>query len=242
MFGENNDFSINDGIIIVSREKSYIKLGKLKLSNESNLIKTRLYFINNGKERDIFVGGENTTESLFVNTFNYNELFTYKDIKYLINELFLELTLEDGEKQLLKLEVEKDFANNNIFNENGVPPVSNSTNLDSKNNIPEYIKKNFLLNDKDEEYYYEKEFKDYKEIQKYLYHANLFIVSRNYESYEECFEYSITDKLLTYYQIKNDNIENNFVYNLLSNNCEVGDCNKKIIDIFTENYFNNISK
>lgn len=242
VFGENKNFSINDGIIIVSREKSYIKLGKLKTTDNNHIVKTRLYFINSGQEQNVFIGGVDTTEALFVNTFDYNELFTYSDIKHIINNLYLEVTLDSGKIQLLELDVKKDFANNNIFNDGGLPPVSNNTSDDSKNKIPEYIKDNFLLNEDSGEYYYEKNFKDYKEVQKFLYNANLFIVSRKYDTYEENFEYSIKDDFLTYYLIKNNNMENNFIYNLADNSCEVGNCDKQIVDIFTKNYFSNISK
>ena len=41
VFGENNDFSINDGIIIVSREKSYIKLGYTLLI----MVKSGIYLL-----------------------------------------------------------------------------------------------------------------------------------------------------------------------------------------------------
>ncbi len=242
IFGENENLSINDGIMIASREKSYIKIGKIKENDGNSIIKTRLYFIRNNKEYNIFTGDKNDTESLYINTFNYNELFTYKDIKYIISGLFLEVTLEDGEKQLLNLKVERDFSNNSIFNKHRLAPVSDSTNMDLKENVPEYIQKNFTLNKKDNEYYYEKGYNEYKEIQKYLYNINLFMISKIYNDYEEYFEYSMDDYSLTHYLIKNNKIEDNFVYDISKKTCKIGECSQDIIDNFINNYFSKISK
>ena len=68
IFGENEQFNISDGIMIVSKEKSYIKLGNLEqYTKEYNSENIRLYYKKNNKEYTIFSGTAEDTYNLLIN-------------------------------------------------------------------------------------------------------------------------------------------------------------------------------
>ena len=74
-------------MLIYSKQKSYIRIGDISSSKKINNI--RLYFIKEKEEKNIFTGGENDTKQIFINEFDYNELYEYNDIKYILNSLKL---------------------------------------------------------------------------------------------------------------------------------------------------------
>lgn len=238
--GENENFNINDGILIVSKEKSYIKLGILEQYTKNDSIENiRLFYNKKGKEYNIFSGTPEDTNNLLINTFNYNELFEYKDINYIKKGLFLEIMNEDN-IELIPLKLEKDFANDSIFNDKINSVSNNNEVLEVKSNIPKYIKENFEFDAKNNEYYFKNKRNNQIIYEKYLPELQWYIVIINQDDYEEYFEYYILDNTINYYVIKNENIINNFIYNLSNQKCESGDCNITSINNFKSVYLDKI--
>lgn len=219
--------------MIVSKEKSYIKLGRVINNTDEKIDKIRLYFMNDDKEDNIFTGDVNDSDELFINKFDYNELFKYSDLNYIKKGLFLEITFESNNKFIIELKVKKDFSNDKLFDEIKSEPISDGNkNTNDSTNIPNYIKNNFKYDKKEEKYY--KETENIKE--EYFVELNLYILNKKSNRGNEHYEYYFLDKSITYYLLKDNNITNNFSYNLTDEKCAFGECNLSLVNEFLLNY------
>ncbi len=236
IYGNSKNFYINDGIMVTSREKSYIKIGSIGNYSGMNILKIRLYFKDGNKENNIFIGSESDSELLLVNRFNYNELYEYKDVKWIINELYLEIITNDNYKNTLKLNVQKDFANNSIVDNQKIPSISDEKENNVKSFIPKYIKENFRYDKKYDEYIREKNDGKYNIVEKYLSELNMYVLIRNDEKIEQRFDYYASDSTVEVSSFQQENMVKNFTYNFKDRECKYGDCDLSLIMEFKENY------
>lgn len=229
--GENDNFHIQDGLMVVSPEKAYIKLSDTE-TDLKEIENVRLYYKNNNEEIDIYSSQD--TDILLINIFGNDELFTYKDLKILKNNLYLEIKFNE-EIETIKLDVVKDFSNNKIFN-NKLNQEEDDSTVQIDSDIPEYIKTNFKYNS-DERFYYMEYNSNKKTINyKYLIDSKILIVIEAENKSTEQWEYSFNDYSLTYSYIVNDSFENTFTYDFSNNSCINKDCDKEKIKHFQEEH------
>ena len=125
--GENKNFKTYNGIIISTKQKIYIRLGELIKKDKDNKIENvRLYFKDkNNKEKVLYK--DSKTDILIISNHGYNGNFTYDELKYLVNHLYLDINYSN-KKNKIKLTVKKDFSNSLNFynNENKIIEDNNS--------------------------------------------------------------------------------------------------------------------
>lgn len=113
--GENNNFYTYNGIMISTKQKTYIRVGELVSENEkSDIEKLKLYFIDKNKEEQVLYE-DSKTDILITSDNGYLEKLTKEELDYLINNLYLEIYYSDKTDKI-KLDLEKDFANSFHFN------------------------------------------------------------------------------------------------------------------------------
>ncbi len=95
--GENSNFYIDDGIMIVSNEKAYIKLGDAIRYKDQNIHSYRLYYVKDNQENNVYTSSD--INELITNKFGKSELFSYKDIEYIKQNSFIEITYNGQEKR-----------------------------------------------------------------------------------------------------------------------------------------------
>lgn len=232
--GENGPLYMEDGIMIVSREKSYIKLGKMNFYDKTKPSSFKLYYVKDNKQHNIYTSSE--VDMLVTNLFDYDELFKYKDIEYLKNNLFLEIMFEDSESITINLQVTRDFSNGFFFKKKVIPEIKKNDNLEDTYNIPKYIKNTFILDKNQELYYFDSEENNIKIHQKYIYNLGLYIVEEEVEDVINHFEYSIDDGNIIYYKIENFEMTENASYSLFDRKCISEECNIEIINDFIKKY------
>lgn len=237
--GNTETISLNDGVMIISKEKSYIQLGNIDNHYTNNIEKVRLYYVKNNKEHDIFNDSGTKVNYLLINDFNYNELFKYSDIKYIRNDLYLEITFSDETKEILKLELIKDFSNNILFSKNNSNDPKTIDSLEKNHNtISEYILNNFKLDNENKEYYLDTTIDSKRINQKYSIEANLYVVEEINDNKIYHYDYFINDGSLMYYDLNNEIMENEFTYDIIKEQCIYENCNLEIINYFKKNYLN----
>ncbi len=230
--GESDNFGIYNGIIVISREKCYIQLGNIRNLSKRKIKNIELYYKDNDKKNIIF--SDTDTSKLLTNNFSHSESFSYSDLKYIKENLFLEIVYDENQKETLSLTVQKDFTNNNIFSTKG-KTISDNKIKKLDDNIPSYINKNFQLNEKEEKYYLE-ESKNKKKIkQSYYYNARLYVVEEIEQDKVKYFEYLYPDDI--YYELDNDKTS---TYIISEGKCKDGECDQSIIDYFIDEYINKI--
>lgn len=232
--GENENFYIEDGIIIFSPKKAYIKLDKIKSKSGiiTNIDNITLYYLINNEKKDIFSSDD--LPSLLINTFGYDELFPYKDIIKMKNNLYLELFI-GNEKETIKLNTVKDFSNTSIFN-NEKPISIYNEKFEIDKTVPNFIKDKFNYNSKDQVYYLEKNDGDKKIKYTYLIDFRTLVISIVFSNYEEFWEYSFYDQSLIHYEVNAGITSNNFTYLILDDKCIYGNCNSEKIEYFKCEY------
>lgn len=111
--GENKNFTMQNGIFISTKQKTYFRLGKLIYNNNIEVKNVRLYYKIDNKEKLIFEDSD--VDILLTDYYGYNEFFPYEDIANIIKNLYLEINYNDDKAEILKLNVKKDFSNNVLF-------------------------------------------------------------------------------------------------------------------------------
>lgn len=235
--GETNDFAIHNGLMVVSREKTYIQIGNIKSLNNKKVSLLNLYYkINN---RKIILSLVDDTNSFFVITYD-DDQFKYSDLKYVISNLYLEVTDEDGEVSNTKLVLKKTYSNKNIFYKNN-KNINQSEINDLNHDIPNFVKDNFTLDEKDKCYYMNKYSKNVNVDYYYFYEVDVYSIEEFYNNYSIRFTFSNPD--ITYSRINNEgNILEEFVYSYDNDKCLQGNCDKKILEYFESNYLKEIKK
>ena len=114
--GSSQNFFTNNGIIISTRQKSYIRLGKLKSYIDINIKNVELYYIKDNKKVKIYE--DNSTDILITENYGYDDYFSKDKVKYILNNLYLEIEYNKDnkdKKEILNLKVTNDFSNNKII-------------------------------------------------------------------------------------------------------------------------------
>ncbi len=230
--GESDTFGIYDGIIVVSKEKSYIQLGSIDKLKAVDINNVRLYYKKGNKDYTIFSNSE--TSKLLTNNFSHSELFSYNDLKYIRENLFLEIIYDNNKDETLSLSVQKDFTNKSIFSTKD-KPMSDNKSLSINNDVPTYIKENFKLNKKEEKYYIQKTKGDTSITQEYYYNAKLYVVEEAKTDEFIHFEYFYPNDI----SYKTD-FGDSSTYTLANKTCTSGKCNQSIIDYFLDKYVSKI--
>lgn len=107
--GEGDNFFTQNGIMINTKQKSYIRLGKLRSFKDENISKVELYYYDKNNNKQTLYK-DNATDILLTDYYGYNELYEYKDLKYIINNLYLDIAYSNS-IETIKLNLIKDFSN-----------------------------------------------------------------------------------------------------------------------------------
>ncbi len=143
--GEGQNYVTNDGIIVSTNQKIYIRIGELVNKNKTEEIKNvRLYFKDKeNQEKTLYK--DNKTDILITFQYGYHEKFSNTEMKYLIDRLYLEIECIN-KVEVIKLEVKKDFSN--IISLNKDKKEANNKNDTQKDNIITYDKIKFNMEQK----------------------------------------------------------------------------------------------
>lgn len=235
IFGSNAGFSISDGLLVVTKEKSYIKIGDLETQNNRTIASIKLYFQKGKEEKNIFETGVSGLNKVYTNRFNYNELFEYNDLNYILKGLKLNLILDDGTEITIDLKLEKDYANNK-FVEDLKEPISDGEKIFGEEEVPEYIKNNFVFDNQTNEYIR----KSKNKMEEYNSYANVYILTFYYQNYEEKIFYNLKEKTFEYYIFKDEDVSEYYIYDSNKETCEFGNCNIEYINKIKNDYFKNL--
>lgn len=237
--GESDNFFVASGLFIISPEKSYIEIGSIDNLHNNIVDKMTLYYEKNNEK---YIICENDDKiGLLKNEFNYNELFSYADIKYLMSNLRLEIEYNDSKsKEVIELKLIKDFSNDYIFFDSKNSISSDNKYLEYNYKIPKYVKDNFKLDESNRKYYLNS--KNGKTIiyQSYYFDADVYVVDELHEGYSENFTFYNETKDVIYVKYKDDKEYDNFNYNLVDEKCIDGECNSKLVEYFSKNYLSRI--
>lgn len=232
--GENQNFSIYNGLMIVSKDKTYIQLGNVESSNNLSILSIKLNYKKNNKIINLC---ETSNSSCFYNSTYKDSLLQYNDIKFLISNMFLEMELDNGEIFNVELKLTKSYSNNKFYTKNGTPLQQEKIN-EVDNKIPTYIKENFSFNEDQHSYYFEEVQNNKKIKYTYFYDVNVYMIEEISNEYSESYTYSYPDDISYSKSNNKKDIIEEFVYSIPNKECITEKCNDKVVNYFINQYLN----
>lgn len=135
--GSSDNYYFNSGILIITRGKSYFKIGQFN----SNIDKIKIYYNDDGRQLVIYEGDANET---IIDLTGYDCSINLSNFNKLKSDIYMIIYYQDSE-EVMKLNFKEDFKNNNLLFDND-DKVLNSNDKNNEN-IPPYIKEHFTCDD-----------------------------------------------------------------------------------------------
>jgi len=211
--------------MVQSKQKSYLKLGQVVNKNNNSLVNdVELYMIQEGQEKLIYKGDIN---SLLMDNYHSQEYFDYD----LLNEntsMYLLICEKENDCEKLDLTLKKDSQNNKLFNKKK-DDMTFSTSIYTKDDIPDYVQKNFTYFKEDNAY-----IKESKNVKEFYFELSEFygvIITNSKENTEEKYLYDMNSSDFSYIKL---NLKNNKIIDeIYITNPQ----NEDIYQFFYDNYF-----
>lgn len=112
--GEGEKYNIKDGVLIISRNKSYLKLGTVvdKNTNENLIADVNLYVEKkNGKQVSIY---KSTSDMLITENNNFKELYLDNSLKNKYDNFFVKVMYKNHE-EVINIKLTRYFKNEFLF-------------------------------------------------------------------------------------------------------------------------------
>ena len=200
IYGNTDNYQLNNGLLIITREKSYLNLGNITDNDGKTIKYITLYYLNEDKENKIIYQGE--PDNIINDFTGYDSSINFGNIKKIKDNLYVSFKVDDEKQIKMKLELNQDFVNDNfIFKD--MEPISAEEIVDNKNiyEIPSKISENFKCNDTMCE----------KNIENFTLHYDIMGKIFYVQNDNEVIEYDVPNKAFIYYNTNNVNfmIQNN---------------------------------
>ncbi len=115
--GRSGDFKTYNGIFVTTRNKLYMRLGEIKLRGKkdvSKMNKVQLFYLNK-ENKKVAILEDNEADILLDEDFGYKEYFYTNNLNEILNRMYIEITYNESEKEIIKLKFKEKFENNFLF-------------------------------------------------------------------------------------------------------------------------------
>lgn len=107
--GKSDHFVLHEGMFITTKQKSYLKLGKIIINGDYTINNIKVYYQNNNKKTFIF--RDDDLDKTIINRYGYEEYFKQTEISKIIKNTFIEITYNENQTETISLNYERDFIN-----------------------------------------------------------------------------------------------------------------------------------
>ena len=115
--GQSENYKTYNGIFVATRNKLYLRLGRIKRYGNKKIDKInriQLFYLNDKKEK-VSIIEDNKTDILLDEDFGYKEYFYSNNLNTILNNMYLEITYNENDKEIIKLRFDEKFKNNYLF-------------------------------------------------------------------------------------------------------------------------------
>lgn len=131
--GEGKTVATTNGIFVTTRQKTYFRLGELTYDKSTKISKVKLYYKIKNKE---YLLVETSSENiLLTDYYGYDAHFPFNKVNSIIKNLYLQITFSNSKEETIKLNVIKDFSNNNIIFQKKTKISDNTISKTTKSNL-----------------------------------------------------------------------------------------------------------
>ena len=170
--GKSKNFYLQEGVMIVTKQKLFFKLGNLIHSDDIEVDKVTLSFKKDGKDKLLY--DNKTIDKLIIENYGYEEFFFFDDLEDILKGIRMDIYYGD-EVESMDLVLFLSLTNNK-FTFNRIDLVGKNER-DGENNLQNNILKFMIKNGtyKDDHYIYKldnKEFKYYDVLEQFWIERN----------------------------------------------------------------------
>ena len=115
--GKSTSFKTYNGIFVTTRNKFYLRLGKIRSRGQNNIDrvnKVKLFYLNKDNRKVVILENDKT-DILLDEDFGYKEYFYSNNLNTILNNMYLEITYNEKEKEIINLNFKEKFKNNFLF-------------------------------------------------------------------------------------------------------------------------------
>lgn len=207
--GKGNEFYTQNGIMINTKQKSYIRIGKLESFKEKEIDSVELYFYDEKKEKHTLYK-DRITDILLTDYYGYNELYDYKDLKCIKNNLYIDIYYENKVENI-KLEVVNDFSNNKIFNTKTKKSTEEKFSEEKHNELSKQIIDALKEKGEDKEGLIKYHIENKNEIIDFEYNYGILKVDKLNEEKEKIWNYPLNQFDNLFYEEQNSSKESKII-------------------------------
>ena len=114
IYGQSKNFTTYDGLMIITKERMYLKLGKLKNKNNLEIENIKLYYMKNNKKIKIVEDQE--ADNIVIKDYTgYYSKIKELNSQGIIDNIYIEITYNDNQKETIKLKYTSDYKNSSLF-------------------------------------------------------------------------------------------------------------------------------
>lgn len=112
--GVGKRFQFYDGVLLTTKQKAYLRLGKIKNESEKDIKKIGLYFLDKNHKKHL-IQETDDTDILITPRFGYDEFIDYNYLTKALDKMYMIVTYDDNKKETIRLNFRKDFTNDALF-------------------------------------------------------------------------------------------------------------------------------
>lgn len=241
VYGKAEHYDVKNTLMIISKNKSYIKFGDIVNSNDYGDKEYDGYefYAKDGNNRIVLSSREDG--EIVRNLDDSDNFLNFTNLEKFIDDLYVDIYYND-EVETVKLDTTLEMANNKIFNINNDDGSSIQKIKTKSNNedLPKYVQENFTFDKDNNCYKYMTNLNDKNTDFEYYYdieQMNIYVDDIQYM-------YDYKSDLLYIINLKNNNYERLATYDLKNNECRMFECgnNANLIKNFKDNYYELIKK
>lgn len=241
VYGKAEHYDVKNTLMIISKNKSYIKFGDIVNSNDygDKEYDGYKFYAKDGDNKIVLSSREDgATLRNFDDSDNY---LNFENLEKFIDDLYVDIYYDD-EVETVKLDASLEMANNKIFNINkdDGSNIKKESNKNINNDLPNFVQEKFIY-DSDNNCYKLSPNNSGKEI-RYEYYED---TRKMYIYIDEIqYLYDYTNEFIYIMSTKNNGYERLATYDLKNNECIMFDCDKyaNLIKNFRDNYYELIKK
>lgn len=228
--GLSDNIQVSNGIFVVTKKQSYFQIGNIFYDENIKIDKIELYYLNHENKKTSIYSSEDINV-LLTDFYGYNAYFDYKNLKQIINNLFLDIEM-NKKMETIKLTLTQDFSNDFLLNFKSKKLYDNKYNESElhsvKNGTEAIIVKKFTQTNNS---YFFKE----KDFEYTYFPSSHILILKNISNLEE-WTYNFELDNLVYDQYHQNELINSFLYFNKKIECQIGDCSlaQEKIDFFQD--------
>lgn len=241
VYGKAEHYDVKNTLMIISKNKSYIKFGDIANSNDYGDKEYDGYefYAKDGNNKIVLSSREDG--EIVRNLDDSDNYLNFENLEKFIDDLYVDIYYND-EVETVKLDTSLEMANNKIFNINkdDGTSIKEESNKNINKDLPNFVQKKFIYDSDNNCYKYNTNINNTDTY--FQYNNDIAQMLINVDDIQYLYDYN--SEFLNILKTKNDNYERLATYDIKNDVCVMLNCDNsnELISKFKENYYELIKK